>query len=329
MQNVALDKSRYDLYRGALSCDNHVDTASARKLRDTHDILFDGIVLRFDHEIRHLVDDKHDPLHLGLFSFIAVQIVVLVDVAAPYLLEERIPPVHLLRKPLEHVDRVTGFLDCFFYKEVGQSPVNAHLDALGVYHYHSDVLRRILVKYADYDRVKENALARSGRARDEKVGHFREVRHVRFAVESLAERHSYAFVALVEFLGAKYALQSNRVALRVGKLDTECVLSLYRSLYTQIFHAQTHFKILFKRGDFVDFVTGTEFEIIHRKRRSALCRHHFRRHVEFLHRYVYFLFYRLIVGREVLSRVTVIAQKIVSRSFIRLRYVRLLRRVRE
>jgi hypothetical protein len=149
------------------------------------------------HEVGELVNDDDD-VGKGqerLFRFrrrfviclmrrVAVE---LLDVPHAGLRQLLVALLHLLHGPAQRVDGLLR-IDDNRRHEMRNVLVHSKLDALRVDHDEAHLIRCRAKENARQHRVDRDRLARTRRARDQQVGHRREVGHVRLAVDRFAER---------------------------------------------------------------------------------------------------------------------------------------------
>ena len=99
--------------------------------------------------------------------------------------------------------------------------VDLQLDHLRVDHQHLELARERLVEERDDHRVEADRLARARGARDEQVGHPREVGHDRVAVDVLPERERQQRLRLHEGLRVDDVPQQDDLPLPVRHLDAD------------------------------------------------------------------------------------------------------------
>ena len=95
------------------------------------------------------------------------------------------------------------------------------LEPLRIDHDHPHIVRRRAIEDAGQHRVEADRLARAGRAGDQQVRHRREVRHVRLAVNGLAEREGQLRRRARVGVGLEQLAQRDRFAIRIRNLDAD------------------------------------------------------------------------------------------------------------
>jgi hypothetical protein len=176
--------------------EDQVDAHGARHLGQSRDRLLD-LVARHHHQVRELVDHDHDErqrsrrvalerrvLHLQHLPHVAVE---LVDVPHAERRQRLVALLHLVHGPPERIRRLLR-VHHDRRQEVRDALVHAQLESLRIDHDQSDIVRRGPEEDAGEHRVQPDGFPCAGRACDEEVRHDREVRHVRLAVNGLAER---------------------------------------------------------------------------------------------------------------------------------------------
>jgi len=137
-------------------------------------VAFD-LVRRGEHQVGQLVDDDDDVGEDG-FAVRRKLVVVGLDVARAGFGEQLVPALHLLGSPQQHRHRALD-IDDDGRDQVRDAIVDRQLDALRVDHQQAQRLGRVRQQEGSDDRVDAHRLARARGARDEHVGHPRQVRH--------------------------------------------------------------------------------------------------------------------------------------------------------
>src|ERR1019366_1422137 len=91
--------------------------------------------------------------------------------------------------------------------------------ALGVHHDEADFVRRGLIKDGHDHGVDHDALARTGGAGDQKMGHGFERGYANPAVDVLAERDGEVGVRALELIGFQQLAQGDQLAPGIGHLN--------------------------------------------------------------------------------------------------------------
>ena len=108
---------------------------------------------------------------------------------------------------------------------MGQVVVNLHLDDLRVDHDETERLGRVLENEARDDGVDADALAATGRAGHEQVGHRRQVGDDGVSIDILAERQRKRCLARFPGLALEELADADLDLAGVGDLDADGVLA--------------------------------------------------------------------------------------------------------
>ena len=111
----------------------------------------------------------------------------LLDVAHAVGRERLVALFHLAHRPAQRVRRLLR-LDDDRRHQVRNVFIHPELEALRIHHDHPHIVRRRAIEDARQHGVEADRLAGARRTGDQQVRHGRQVRHVRLAVNRLAER---------------------------------------------------------------------------------------------------------------------------------------------
>ncbi len=176
---------------------------------------------RGHHQVGHFVHNHHN---VGQRFFAALDQVFVVanDVARASLVTERVAPLHLLDGPVQHARRLVYFGDNRAQK-VGHAVVDAQLHHLRVHHQQAQAVGCVRKEQAGDNRIDADRLARTGGARDQQVGHARQIGHNRLGSQILAQRHGQRAAHGLKALGLEQFAQPHGVAVRVGNLNAHVI----------------------------------------------------------------------------------------------------------
>jgi len=211
---------------------------------------------RGHHQVGHLVDDDDD-IGQDLLTQFSQMVVKTLQVAHPGLVQELVAPLHLLDAPEKH-PRSAVHVGYDRAQEMGRAVVDGQLDHLGVDHEQPQRFRRVRQQQTADDRIDADRLARSGGARDQQMGHAREVGSDRLAAHVLAQRDRQAAARLhrLERLALHQLLEADIVALRIGHLDADIACPRDRRLDAHGARRQRQRKVVRKTGDLADLDLG-------------------------------------------------------------------------
>ncbi len=182
--DVGLDHAGDDVDARRLRREHEVDADRACLLREADDRVLD-VGRRHHHEVGELVDDAQD-VGQALLAAPLAHAVELVERPRPGERHDRVARLHLLHEVLQRVGCHARTRDDG-REQMRDRLVVVELDLLGVDEHEADVVRRRAQQDAREHRVDRAGLARAGGARDEQVGHLRQVGADRLAADVLAQ----------------------------------------------------------------------------------------------------------------------------------------------
>ncbi len=250
-REVGLDGAGDDVHRRALRGHDKVDARRARHLGQTLDGAFD-VLARDQHQVGHLVHDHDQIGHglgtdllalvdgaalfveagldgafemLALFLSLAGALVVAGDVADAELGHPAIAVLHLAHGPLQGHDRLLG-IGHDRRQQVRDAVIDRQLQHLGVDHDETALGGRVAIQDRQDHGVDPDRLARAGGARDQQVGHPRQVGDIGLAADGFAQRQRQQMALLVVFARGQKVAQEDGLALGVGQFDADGVAAL-------------------------------------------------------------------------------------------------------
>ena len=146
--------------------------------------------------------------------------VVLLDVAHAFRRERLVAFFHLADGPAQRVGRLFG-IDDDRRHQVRDVVVHPELQPLRVDHDHPHIVRRRAIEDARQHAVDADRFARAGRSGDEQVRHRRQIGHVRFAVDGLAERQRELRGRAAVRFGLEHLAQGDLLAVVIRDLDAD------------------------------------------------------------------------------------------------------------
>ena len=146
--------------------------------------------------------------------------VVLLDVAHAFGGERLVPLLHFPHRPPQGVGGLLG-LDDDRRQQVRDVLVHPELQTLGIDHDQSHVIGRGAIEHAREHAVDADRLAGAGRSGNQQMRHRRQIRHVRLAVDGLAERERQLRGRAAVALAFEQLAQRNLFAVPVRDLDAD------------------------------------------------------------------------------------------------------------
>ena len=248
---IGLDGAGDHIHRRALGGHDQMDAGRTGHLGQTLDRAF-HVLARHQHQVGHLVHDHHQIGHvfgtdllgfinraaliveagldralemLALGQGLAGALVVAGDVAHPELGHAAIAVLHLAHGPLQGHDRLLGIGD-HRGQQVRDAVIDAELQHLGIDHDEAALFRGQAVQDRQDHGVDPHRLAGAGGARDQQVGHARQIGHIGLAADGLAQRQRQQMPRLGVFGRGQQVAEIDGLAFLVGQFDADGVAAL-------------------------------------------------------------------------------------------------------
>ena len=254
---VRLDESGDHIYRGPLGSQNQVDADGPRLLRQDRERGF-HLGLYRHHQVGQLIDDHddewQDPLAIDLidrrlrrrvrgfridrckrrlgpgrgserlsFFDLAVEIG---NVPRTVGLEQLVAALHLEDRPLEHRGSVVIVGD-HLVPHMGKCVVHRELHHLRIDHQKAELFLCIPINQTGDDGVDGDRLAGAGCPRDQQMGHLREVRDDRLALEIVSQSNGQDRAASFPVGGLEQLTQGHDPGDWIGNLHPDRTLARY------------------------------------------------------------------------------------------------------
>ena len=216
-RNVCLNHARDDVDGRSLRRDDEVNARRARQLGQTADGFF-HLARRNHHQVGQLVDDDDDLAHRLLVR--ADGVVVTADVAHAHRLKPLVAVLHFHHRPAERRARLLG-ISHDRDEQVRDAVVNGKLNHLRIDEDEPHLLRLRAEDDGIDDRVDADGFARTGRACNQHVRHFRHIRDDRRAGNTLAQRDRRRGFFAHHFRAFQHVAQGNRLDLLIRNFNAD------------------------------------------------------------------------------------------------------------
>ncbi len=282
-RDVRLDKTGDDVDRRALGRNDEVHPRRARHLRQPHDGIL-HLVGGSHHQVGQLVDHNED-LRLRLQRVaLPRQLVIRLQIAHVVVRKRLVTCQHFRDRPAERTRRLAR-VGHDRHEQVRNAVVDAELHLLRVDEQQAHLFGRRAEQHALDHRVGAHGFTRAGRARNEQVGHFREVGEHDLARNVAPERDRQLGFCHGELGRVDQLAQPHHRAVLVRNLDAHRRLVRDGRLNAHAGRGEAQGDVVCQPCNAAELYTGARLQFIARDRRTARHVDHLGAHAEIVQRF--------------------------------------------